>query len=402
MNARCVADWKAPKARPIPAWGVAPCLSKGDGRGLKARSIIISIPHISLVRFDAVFLEKGTKFFLKVLFSMMRFLGIDVLKQCIKISRANGESAITSLPSKLGKVGGLSLEPGRGRGFRLFNNFSNRFGTRDTDRKMDVVGGSAGTVAFASRVADERGEVCVERGADGFAEERLAVFRGEDYVDEEEGQGLRHGGDYRSGLQPSSSLGLRTWGVAPCWYRTAPLALSSCRIAGFLATVGIFVFLVSGCKSAPGKITEPWATTRQPAPTYPARPTVKPPAFKVFHVHDDVVTLVTKPDATDDEVEAILWQLRDTAHAKTLDSLKVSQKLVDDRKPLVWFHIYRGTKCAAEKYADGALPCGNRYNGAGDYTYGGYANRELDRGVIRDGDKETELWDSEKVYVKGN
>jgi hypothetical protein len=127
---------------------------------------------------------------------------------------------------------------------------------------------------------------------------------------------------------------------------------------------------------------------------------VKPPAFKVFHTHDSIITLVTKPDATDEEVESLLWELRDAAHARTLDALKVSQKMVDERAPLVWFHIYRGTKCAAEKYADGPLPCGNRYNGAGDYTYGGYANKDLDRGVIRDGDKETELWDPERVYVK--
>ncbi|WP_263375196.1 hypothetical protein [Granulicella aggregans] len=169
-----------------------------------------------------------------------------------------------------------------------------------------------------------------------------------------------------------------------------------------LAASGVLAMLAAGCKSSHPAAPVTQSKAAEPAVVYPARPSVKPPAFKVFHTHDSIITLVTKPDATDDEIEAILWQLRDAAHARTLDSLKVSQKLVDDRKPLVWFHIYRGTKCAAEKYADGALPCGNHYNGAGDYTYGGYANKELDRGVIRDGDKETELWDSEKVYVKGS
>jgi hypothetical protein len=177
--------------------------------------------------------------------------------------------------------------------------------------------------------------------------------------------------------------------------------LRSPFIANLVASA-VLVMLASGCKSSQPAAPVTQSKAAEPAVVNPVRPTVKPPSFKVFHTHDSVITLVTKPDATDEEIEAIVWQLRDAAHARTLDSLKVSQKLVDDRKPLVWFHIYRGTKCAAEKYADGALPCGNHYNGAGDYTYGGYANKELDRGVIRDGDKETELWDSEKVYVKGS
>jgi hypothetical protein len=169
-----------------------------------------------------------------------------------------------------------------------------------------------------------------------------------------------------------------------------------------LVALGLLAMLAAGCKTSQSSAPVAPSKTAEPAAVYPARPTVKPPAFKVFHTHDSIVTLVTKQDATDEEIESLIWELRDAAHARTLDALKVSQKMVDERSPIVWFHIYRGTKCAAEKYADGPLPCGNRYNGAGDYTYGGYANKELDRGVIRDGDKESELWDPEKVYVKGS
>ena len=173
----------------------------------------------------------------------------------------------------------------------------------------------------------------------------------------------------------------------------------------FIANVGasaVLAMLVAGCKSSQPVARTPLPKAAEPTVVYTVRPTVKPPSFKVFHTHDSIITLVTKQDATDEEIESLIWELRDAAHARTLDALKVSQKMVDERAPLVWFHIYRGPKCAAEKYADGPLPCGNRYNGAGDYTYGGYANKELDRGVIRDGDKETELWDAEKVYVKGS
>lgn len=164
----------------------------------------------------------------------------------------------------------------------------------------------------------------------------------------------------------------------------------------------VLAMLATGCKSPQPAAPAEQSKATEPVAFYPARPSVKAPAFKVFHTHDSIITVVTKQDATDEEIESLIWELRDAAHARTLDALKVSQKMVDERAPLVWFHIYRGPKCAAEKYADGDLPCGNRYNGAGDYTYGGYANKELDRGVIRDGDKEMELWDAEKVYVKGS
>lgn len=158
-----------------------------------------------------------------------------------------------------------------------------------------------------------------------------------------------------------------------------------------------------GCKSAaPSKSVEAQQPAAQTTVTYPAKSTLLPPTFKVFHVHDGITTLVTKEDASDAEIEAILWQLRDAAHGHSLGKLKIDQKMVDDRKPMVWFHLYRGTRCAAEKYAEGDLPCGNHYNGAGDYTYGSYSNKELDRGVLRDGEKETQLWDPEKVYVKGS
>ena len=132
----------------------------------------------------------------------------------------------------------------------------------------------------------------------------------------------------------------------------------------------------------------------------PPRPAVAPATFRVFHKSDTTYTLVVPEDATDEQIESLVWELRDAAHARTLDKLKLSQKMVDERKPLVWFHIYRGSKCASEKYANGPLPCGGSYHAAGDYTYGGYANRSLDRGVILHGeDHETQLWDPEVPYA---
>jgi len=173
-------------------------------------------------------------------------------------------------------------------------------------------------------------------------------------------------------------------------------------MSGLICGIGIAVLcLAVGCKSSPdvranGVDNHPAAI----AASYPARPSSPPVSFKVFHKSDTTYTLVVPEDATDEQVESLIWELRDAAHARTLDKLKLSQKMVDERKPLVWFHIYRGSKCASEKYADGPPPCGGSYHAAGDYTYGGYKNRETDNGSIFHGeDHETQLWDPEVPYV---
>ena len=113
-----------------------------------------------------------------------------------------------------------------------------------------------------------------------------------------------------------------------------------------------------GCNSTPAPKPTPAADTTH----YPARPTVPPPPFKLFHqTPDGSFTLVTSPTATDDQVAALIYQLRDAAHTRTFDKLNIPQKSVDARDPMVWFHIYKGPKCAPEKYADGKLPCGASY-----------------------------------------
>ena len=52
---------------------------------------------------------------------------------------------------------------------------------------------------------------------------------------------------------------------------------------------------------------------------------------------------------------------------------------------MVWFHIYRGPKCASEKYTTGTLPCGPSYHAAGDYTLGSFSNKDRDDAVLLHG-----------------
>jgi hypothetical protein len=164
-----------------------------------------------------------------------------------------------------------------------------------------------------------------------------------------------------------------------------------------------FFILTLGCNNIP---KPPTAASAQTSTThYPPRPTVPPPPFTLFHATPEgSFTLVTTPTATDAQIIAIIYQLRDAAHTRTFDKLNIPQSKVDARDPMVWFHIYRGPKCAAEKYADGKLPCGDHYNASGDYTFGGGANHQWDDGALlhptaTGNDNQTELWDPNTPYT---
>jgi hypothetical protein len=152
--------------------------------------------------------------------------------------------------------------------------------------------------------------------------------------------------------------------------------------------------LLCGCNSGSTPVAAPKsvATTQ----SYPARPTISAPAIKVFHQSKDTITLVTDEHATDEQIEAIVWQLHDAAQSHSFDNLHIPQKLVDARDPIMFFHIYRGSKCAAEKYAAGEPPCGGSYHAAGDYTLGSFKNPNRDDGVLlHDEDHQVELWNAD-------
>lgn len=155
-------------------------------------------------------------------------------------------------------------------------------------------------------------------------------------------------------------------------------------------------FLLTACNSKPNPTPQATKLTQQTR----IRPTVPPPPVHVFHDAAGSITLVTKPNATDDEISSLIWQLRDAAHTHTFDKLKISQKTVDARSPSVWFHIYRGPKCASEKYASGPPPCGPSYHAAGDYTFGGYNNPTWDDGLLlHDENHEVPLWNPDIPYT---
>jgi hypothetical protein len=158
--------------------------------------------------------------------------------------------------------------------------------------------------------------------------------------------------------------------------------------------------LLLGCKSEQLPPTTMTVTLHAPASTYPARPTTPPAPFKLFHHANNSFTLVVNEKANDDAIAALVWQLRDAARTHTFDALHIPQKQVDADGPNVWFHIYRGTKCAPEKYAPGNPPCGGSYHAAGDYSLDTHTRPPWDKGVLlHDPDHLILLWDPDALYT---
>jgi hypothetical protein len=171
-------------------------------------------------------------------------------------------------------------------------------------------------------------------------------------------------------------------------------------LASFALSASVAALLLLGCNTTHTTTTST-ITTTQASSQYSPRPTIPAPPFKLFHqTPEGSFTLVTAPTATDQQIAAIIFQLRDAAHTRTFDKLGIPQTKVDARDPMVWFHIYRGPKCASEKYTDSKLPCGDHYNASGDYTFGGGPNHQWDDGVILHGeDHQTELWNPNAPYT---
>ncbi len=165
--------------------------------------------------------------------------------------------------------------------------------------------------------------------------------------------------------------------------------------------------LLAGCKSSPPAAAP---TAESPAPasaaTYPDRSTVAPAAFKIFHHGNSSFTFVVNDQANDAQLSALVWQLRDAARTHSFDSIHIPQHQVDADGKTVWFHIYRGSKCAPEKYAPGNPPCGGSYHAAADYTFDTHSTPPWDKGVLLhsapSGDADpspTLLWDPDAPYA---
>ena len=89
---------------------------------------------------------------------------------------------------------GLVFHPLGGRSFYFFDHLGNGDGAAEIKEKVDVILHGINDGCGAIEIAQDRSEVGVEVGANGFDDERCPVLRAENEVGVEVGEGLRHGG----------------------------------------------------------------------------------------------------------------------------------------------------------------------------------------------------------------
>jgi hypothetical protein len=332
-----------------------------------------------------ILLKKRAHLVLKTPSLMARFLRVNVVQQCFAIRRSDGERTIPALPREARKC--FALQPNRRVDHQFLHWVREIHGRVKTNRKMDMISDATDAVTIAALIARNRREIGVQLRKDRSIEHRATVSGAEDNVDQQKTQRLGYEPNYISRLLRSDLSWPITWGFTPGWYRVAPLAL-----------VSLALLMECGCKPSPKGQTVTLTqleddATKGKISEVTIRPDVAPPPIKLFHKTADSLTLVTNPDASDAQIKAILFELHDAARAHTFDKLGIPQKFIDARDPIVWFHIYRGPKCASEKYTTGKLPCGASYHAAGDYTLGGFTDHNHDDGVLlHDENHETHLW----------
>jgi hypothetical protein len=200
-TAKTEAHPQAPTARPIPAWGEAPCMTRHKNRGLKARPIPLSIPEIPLVDIHAILPQKRQKLFLKCLFPMVHFLSIDISDQRLQIGRPNRENPISSLPGKLREP--LGLQPSGRRTLQLFNQLRDVCRARQPNRKMHMILDTSNAIAFAIGIARNGGKITEERRAYRGVKHRSPLLCAEDHMNENVRKRQRHSANYRPAPQPS-------------------------------------------------------------------------------------------------------------------------------------------------------------------------------------------------------
>ena len=155
----------------------------------------------------------------------------------------------------------------------------------------------------------------------------------------------------------------------------------------------LFASVAAGCRSVP-PVQKPQLSSA--AAAFPARPTAAPAPFQLFHQTDNSLILVVPETASDPALAALLYQLREAAQAHAFGQLHLPQKFIDARQPKVFFHLYRGQKCAPETYAKGPYPCGASYHGAADFSIGGFSNpNATDGSLVAPDGAITHLWSAE-------
>ena len=102
----------------------------------------------------------------------------------------------------------------------------------------------------------------------------------------------------------------------------------------------------------------------------PPRPTAITTALRRLPTTDNSITLVTGSPMppTTRSLPSLVSPRRRVAQTTPSSALHISQQLVDKRDLMIWFHIYRGPKCAAKSTPPANSPAAPATTPPADYT----------------------------------
>jgi len=181
-----------PTARVTLAWGNAPGQHTPITRGLKARLKRL-IPHKLLIKPNPILRKHRPHFRLKITPPMMRTLRIDIPHQRPTVLQPNGERRVPTLPTKLGKLRTLGLDPLGRRDFQPLHDLRHRLRPRQEKRQVDMIGNAADPHTNVLRVPKYRSHVGMHFRTYAVVEKRLTVLCAEHKVHQYIGKGLGHG-----------------------------------------------------------------------------------------------------------------------------------------------------------------------------------------------------------------
>ncbi len=130
--------------------------------------------------------------------------------------------------------------------------------------------------------------------------------------------------------------------------------------------------------------------------------TVVAPIFFVPQQDQRFATIIVPQSTTDSEVSNLLWLLRDAVHSRSLNSLGISETLVETRDRMYTLHIYRGVKCVDHDYHNHKPPCASSKGEAGLFQVGSYGSPDGDAAILEhrdDESKDEQLWSIDSPYM---
>lgn len=124
-----------------------------------------------------------------VMFLLMGDVGDDL----VGIQLTDGKRAISALPMEIPELRPFGLNPFRRTDLDLLHHLRNGLGARQGEEQVDVVLHPADAQRWAAGRFEHRREIGVQLRLDFRREDAFTVFRAEDEVGQEAGEGLGHG-----------------------------------------------------------------------------------------------------------------------------------------------------------------------------------------------------------------